>query len=114
MFRDWVQSWPTGYDWEQKLPKHQHPAIRKANAEISNPVPQPGHQVLPAPEKDTAVLPLDLFDGLVERLAVALLDLDDAKRFEVAQLLSALALAPDSARAVESLGLLLAPGQKRN
>ena len=31
---------------------------------------------------------LEQFDGLVERLAVVLLDLDDAKRFEVAQLLS--------------------------
>ena len=66
------------------------------------------------PEIDTVVLPLPVFDGLVERLAVVLLELDDAKRFEAAQLLSALALAPDSARAVDSLRLLLVSGQKHN
>lgn len=114
VFRDWVQSWPTGYDWEQKLPKHLHPAIRNAVAEISNPVPQHGDQVLPAPQEGNGVLPQDVSDGLVEQLAVVLLDLDDAKRCEVAQLLSALALAPDSARAVESLGQLLTPGKKCN
>jgi len=69
---------------------------------------------LPAQENDTEVVSLDVFDGLFEHLAVVLLDLEDAKRLQVAQLLSALAFAPDSARAVESLGLLLTPGQKRN
>ena len=114
VFRDWVQSWPAGYDWEQKLPKHLHLAIRNAFGEISNSTLPTLPQDLPTPEIDTAVLPLDVLDGLVERLAVVLLDLDDAKRFEAAQLLSALALAPDSARAVDSLELLLVSGQKHN
>lgn len=114
VFRDWVQSWPIGYDWERSLPKHLHAAIRDAYAEISTPVPQPGPQVSPGPEVVSSVVPLGLCGELVERLAVVLLDLNDAKRFEAAQLLSALALAPDSAKAVEALGVLLAPGQKRS
>jgi hypothetical protein len=113
VFRDWVNSWPIGYDWEQKLPKNLLPAIQNALVEISNLTPQYG-LVLPTPEGGNAVLPLDASDGLVERLSVVLLGLDDAKRCEVAQLLSALALAPDSARAVESLGQLLAPVKKGN
>lgn len=111
-FRDWVQSWPAGFDWVTELPEHLHEAVRRAQAELSTIATEPA-TALPDAMTHTQERPSvaatvsGLVDDTVARLAVLLRDLDDSKRGEAEKLLSTLVLAPDSAKVVHSLARLL-------
>lgn len=114
-FKDWVASWPRGFDWAHALPEHLHDAVRQALSDLSatstvgssdaesggsSPIEQPVLQLPPNQSRSA--------DDLVEQLVVALLEVDDSVRPELAQQLQALALAPDSGRVIQNLKNLLA------
>lgn len=115
VFKDWVQSWPADYEWETKTPEQFHSAIRIALHHIAS-----GAQhirdlqlaISSATECREDACDSDP-SSLVNDLAITLRELDDSKRSEVAQLLSAFALAPDSAIVAASLKSLLV-GQPQN
>lgn len=100
-FRDWVESWPAGFNWRSELPEHLHSAVVKAFTEISQ---GPAKAAPPAPAPEVPALTAA---ALVEQLAVAMLDVPDADRPAVAKALSTLGLAPDSSRTIEALKRLL-------
>lgn len=110
-FRDWVQSWPAGFDWEGALPEHLHAAVRKAQAEIMAPPAEPSapSPMEPAKQDTRPLRPLESVDqdNTIERLALLLMALDESKRAEAEKLLTTLVIAPDSAKVVQSLTRLL-------
>ena len=114
-FRDWVDSWPTGFDWEHDLPEHIHEAVRHALEESASIVDASTRTALessPAvtdPEVKEARRSIQV-EELIELLAVLLLEIDETKRLEISRQLQTLALAPDSGRVIQSLKLLLDAG----
>lgn len=112
-FRDWVQSWPAGFDWRKELPEHLHEAVLRAQAEISATATEPATTLPCAPvhpqESPATNAPAPRLgeEDTVTRLALLLRALDDSKRGEAEKLLTTLVLAPDSARVIRSLSLLL-------
>ena len=110
-FRDWVQSWPAGFDWESDLPEHLHVAVRKAQAEIMAPPAEPSapSPMEPAKQDTKPLKPFESVDqdNTIERLALLLMALDESKRAEAEKLLTTLVIAPDSTKVVQSLSRLL-------
>jgi hypothetical protein len=105
-FRDWVRSWPAGFDWQREVPEQLHAAVRAAleeapASETTPAVSTPAAQVKELVQPDKA--PRSRVEDLVEELAVVLLELDRSRQSAVSHLLATLVLAPDSGRIVQAL-----------
>lgn len=106
-FADWVASWPVGLDWEKIVPMQFHERVRVI---LASPPPPEIDSVLvdkstvvryAAPDiapKPTTIDPPNEADLMLRLLVKHLLDVSQGERVNTAQLLSTLALAPDSAR----------------
>jgi hypothetical protein len=107
-FRDWVGSWPEGFNWKEDLPEHLHASVLAAmNEPVKTNVPQASLETRPGPSpKTTAALEIE---SVLEQLVVILLDISEESRPIIGRHLATLAMAPDSGRVIQQLKLAIKP-----
>lgn len=105
-FRDWVASWPDGFDWKQEIPEHLHANVSRAKKELLEPMAiQKGNSFQPGEDfvNPSSVAAAVNAENVLEQLAVILLDVSDELRPKIGQHLATLAMAPDSSRTIQAL-----------
>ena len=109
-FRDWVGSWPEGFNWREDLPEHLHASVLAAMKEpVKTTVPQASLETQPVPKPPPKTATTLEIESLLEQLVVILLDVSDESRPVIGQHLATLAMAPDSGRVIQQLKLALKP-----